>query len=151
LLGALSKAISTVLTYPLQLAQTLLRVQKEDNPTTTTAIAAEICESSESEPLLPGKNHSTKTLTTTHTRTTQFTTALIPPPYKGTLDCLVQIYRQKGMEGWFAGMRTKLLQTVLTAAFTFLTYEQIIRVIMAVHKALQKSASSRTLAAAIRG
>ena len=53
--------------------------------------------------------------------------------YRGTWDCLVQLYQSGGMEGLFRGMRAKLVQTVLTAAFTFLTYEQILGI---VHKAL---------------
>jgi adenine nucleotide transporter 17 len=36
------------------------------------------------------------------------------------------MYKQGGIEKLFTGMRAKLLQTVLTAAFTFLTYEQIL-------------------------
>jgi adenine nucleotide transporter 17 len=117
-LGALAKAISTILTYPLQLTQTVLRVQKQElvkrsesvtsddaTPTTSTT--------SGQKPKYPHTTH-----------------------YRTTLDCLLKIYKNKGLEGWFAGMRTKLLQTVLTAALTFLTYEQIIRAIMAVHKAL---------------
>ena len=42
------------------------------------------------------------------------------------MDCLVQLYKRRGIQEWFTGMRAKLLQTVLTAAFTFLTYEQIL-------------------------
>ena len=117
ILGAVAKAISTVLTYPLQLAQTVLRVQKQGL---------------QSVPRKEAEEHDDADTPTTrplaHTNTT--------PTYQSTLDCLLKIYRHKGVEGWFAGMRTKLLQTVLTAAFTFLTYEQIIRVIMTVHRAL---------------
>jgi adenine nucleotide transporter 17 len=74
--GAAAKTIATVFTYPLQLAQTVLRLKEN--------------------------------------------------PYEGTLDCLSQLYKRKGFEEWFTGMKAKLLQTVLTAAFTFLTYEQIL-------------------------
>ena len=70
-IGALAKGVATVSTYPLQLAQTVLRLKDTS--------------------------------------------------YRGTFDCLLQLYRAEGIEGWFTGMRTKLLQTVLTAAFTFLT------------------------------
>ena len=52
--------------------------------------------------------------------------------YKGTLDCLIQLYNDTGIQSLFTGMRAKLLQTVLTAAFTFLSYEQIVRVIQRV-------------------
>jgi adenine nucleotide transporter 17 len=74
--GALAKGVATITTYPLQLAQTVLRLRYSG--------------------------------------------------YKGTLDCLCQLYKRGGVEEWYTGMRAKLLQTVLTAAFTFLTYEQIL-------------------------
>lgn len=75
-IGAVAKAIATVFTYPLQLTQTVLRLENN--------------------------------------------------VYKGIIDCLVQLYRRAGYKEWYTGMRAKLLQTVLTAAFTFLTYEQIL-------------------------
>ena len=51
--------------------------------------------------------------------------------HKGTIDCLRQLYADGGLSKLFTGMRAKLLQTVLTAAFTFLTYEQILSVVHA--------------------
>jgi adenine nucleotide transporter 17 len=75
--GALAKGIATIATYPLQLAQVLLRLQKG----------------------------------------------------VGTYDCLKKQFDQGGVKGLYTGMNAKLLQTVLTAAFTFLTYEQILRVV----------------------
>lgn len=75
--GALAKGIATIATYPLQLAQVLLRLQKG----------------------------------------------------VGTWDCLKHQFDQGGVKGLYTGMNAKLLQTVLTAAFTFLTYEQILRVV----------------------
>lgn len=82
-IGAMAKGIATITTYPLQLAQTLLRLKENG--------------------------------------------------YNGTCDCLLRLYKEGKL---FTGMRAKLLQTVLTAAFTFLTYEQILGV---VHSALIKS------------
>lgn len=111
LLGALAKAISTVLTYPLQLTQTVMRIQKQAEKENDSPSAPDIRQ---------------------HTSTSMH--------YTSTLDCLIKIYRHKGIEGWFAGMRTKLLQTVLTAAFTFLTYEQIIKALMAAHEAMGRHA-----------
>ena len=78
-MGALAKAIATIATYPLQLTQVLLRLQKGG----------------------------------------------------GTWDCLRQQYRRGGIPALYTGMNAKLIQTVLTAAFTFLTYEQILRVVRA--------------------
>jgi len=45
--------------------------------------------------------------------------------YNGTLDCLVKIHRVAGFAGWFRGIWAKLWQTVLTAAFQFMTYEKL--------------------------
>lgn len=94
--GALAKTIATVCTYPLQLAQTLLRLPQHDV----------------SLPTDPDKH-------TVH----------------GTLDCLVQLYQsQGGVPALFTGLQVKLLQTVLTAAFTFVTYEQIVSALYNAHQ-----------------
>ena len=91
--GALSKAVATISTYPLQLTQTVLRLDKVHY-------------------------------------------------YHGTWDCLKKLVDDRGIvDGLFTGMRAKLLQTVLTAAFTFLTYEQILGV---VHTALLQHAAAAT-------
>lgn len=45
-----------------------------------------------------------------------------PPKYHGTLDCLVKIVNEDGVGGLYQGINAKLLQTVLTAAFQFLTW-----------------------------
>jgi Mitochondrial carrier protein len=56
--------------------------------------------------------------------------------YTGTWDCLIQLYGRDGVSALFTGIRAKLLQTVLTAAFTFLSYEAIVK---AVHNYLYQS------------
>jgi adenine nucleotide transporter 17 len=104
-IAALAKGIATVTTYPLQLTQTLLRLSNSTTAETNTH----------------GDNNSN------HQHP-------LHQHYEGTVDCLIQLYKSnKGFAAWFTGMRAKLLQTVLTAAFTFLTYEQILG---AVQKAL---------------
>jgi len=51
---------------------------------------------------------------------------MAPRKYKGTMDCLAKLLQKDGVQnGWYQGINAKLLQTVLTAAFQFLTYEQI--------------------------
>ena len=45
--------------------------------------------------------------------------------YRGTLDCLRKLYLAAGFAGWFRGIFAKLWQTVLTAAFQFMTYEKL--------------------------
>jgi adenine nucleotide transporter 17 len=81
LMGALAKAIATVATYPIQVAQSQLRADRKSSE---------------------GKRK-----------------------YSGTMDCLVKIIQAGGMHGLFRGMWAKLWQTVLTAAFQFMTYERM--------------------------
>jgi adenine nucleotide transporter 17 len=90
--GAVAKAVATIATYPLQLTQAVLRMQKSDNEQDLQ--------------------------------------------YSGTWDCMVKLYRRDGVEGLFTGMQAKLLQTVLTAAFTFLTYEQIVTALHSTQKSI---------------
>ena len=60
----------------------------------------------------------------------------------GFAACLLHIYRERGWRAWFAGMEAKLLQTVLTAAFQLMTYEQIVRVLSALIKARSRGPSA---------
>lgn len=92
LFGAVAKAIATLATYPLQLAQVLLRLQRKKLQSDQQ-----------------GSNSKDIHDTTI---------------YNGTLDCLGKQFSSRGVSGLFQGMNAKLLQTVLTSAFTFLTYEQ---------------------------
>ncbi len=93
LCGALAKTLATVLTYPLQLAQTLLRLQKKAVDASSSTVA----------------NNAGR---------------LIETHYRGTYDCLCKQFFSGGIRALFHGMNAKMLQTVLTAAFTFMTYEQ---------------------------
>lgn len=45
--------------------------------------------------------------------------------YDGTLDCLRKIKADDGTLGWYQGINAKLLQTVLTAGFQFMAYEEL--------------------------
>jgi len=45
--------------------------------------------------------------------------------YTGTFDCLIKIYDIAGWGGLFRGLFAKLWQTVLTAAFQFMTFEKM--------------------------
>ncbi|GMF19759.1 unnamed protein product [Phytophthora fragariaefolia] len=88
-LGALAKSFTTVVTYPLQVAQSLMRVQqktldKQEHPARSTSLAG----------------------------------------------CLAQIYADRGVGGYFAGLQAKLLQTVLTAAISLVTYEKLLALIL---------------------
>jgi adenine nucleotide transporter 17 len=106
LLGALAKGVATVLTYPLQLAQAVLRLQRRSNDTDNA-----------SDSVATGGDQQQQR-------------------YRGTFDCLMKLYQRDGAKGLFTGMKAKLLQTVLTAAFTFLTYEQILHAVHSAHKSM---------------
>ncbi|XP_058463573.1 peroxisomal membrane protein PMP34 [Malaya genurostris] len=86
-IGAIAKAIATVLTYPLQLIQTKLRHGNSD------------------------KN-------------------LELPPDTDMIQMLLIILKKQGAAGLFRGLEAKLLQTVLTAALMFMTYEKISHFVM---------------------
>ncbi|XP_076386287.1 peroxisomal membrane protein PMP34 isoform X3 [Megachile rotundata] len=49
------------------------------------------------------------------------------PPDAGTLEILFYILKKQGIGALYKGMEAKLLQTILTAALMFLTYEKISR------------------------
>jgi solute carrier family 25 (peroxisomal adenine nucleotide transporter), member 17 len=122
--GALAKAVATVLTYPLQVAQTVLRMQQVP-----------------SRPRQPTRPEEQQPHDDTHDLDAAIDSQVsprLPQPqqYQGMWDCLVKVYRRDGMPGLFTGMQAKLLQTVLTAAFTFLTYEQIVAALFATHQAV---------------
>ncbi|KAL7516774.1 hypothetical protein ACHAWX_001754 [Stephanocyclus meneghinianus] len=106
--GALAKTVATVVTYPLQLAQVLLRLQ-------TKRIGR--CSNEDKD----DANN----------------LALKEPTYRGTIDCLCQQFTRGGIPALFHGMNAKLLQTVLTSALTFLTYEQTLVLVGRVYDALQ--------------
>ena len=97
-IGAVAKTIATVATYPVQLAQTVLRLQEKRSPTGT---------GTDRKP--------------NHEQTKDGTT-----DDKDTLRCLGRIYQEGGVAGIYQGMNAKLLQTVLTASFMFIGYEKIL-------------------------
>jgi solute carrier family 25 (peroxisomal adenine nucleotide transporter), member 17 len=122
LIAALAKGIATVSTYPLQLAQTLLRLGSSNNDNNNVCIDDDNTDDSSA---LHHHHH--------HHRNRHPLPHHHPKQYKGTVDCLLKLYRtNKSFAAWYTGMRAKLLQTVLTAAFTFLTYEQILKVVQTV-------------------
>ncbi|KAJ8933168.1 hypothetical protein NQ314_014175 [Rhamnusium bicolor] len=75
ILGALSKTVATIITYPLQLAQTRQRLTKDPNISTAAL--------------------------------------------------LLMILKKNGPGALYQGLESKMLQTVLTAALMFMTYEKI--------------------------
>ena len=98
--GAFAKTIATVVTYPLQLAQVLIRLRKNEVKLNS---------------LIPKEKQ------------TEEQRAL--KEYSGIVDCLYQQYIRGGFTSLFQGMNSKMLQTVGQAAFTFLTYEQTLKLV----------------------
>uniref|UniRef100_M1CLB7 36kDa-peroxisomal membrane protein (PMP36) n=1 Tax=Solanum tuberosum TaxID=4113 RepID=M1CLB7_SOLTU len=47
--------------------------------------------------------------------------------YKGTLDALMKIIRYEGFHGFFKGMGTKIVQSILAAAILFMVKEELVR------------------------
>jgi len=98
--GAIAKTIATILTYPIQLAQSRQRhtggqgghsrPPQKDGPKTSSNKKGE---------------EETK--------------------YNNMFHVLFKVYQADGILGWFSGLEVKILQTVLTAAFHFVCYEQI--------------------------
>ncbi|TFJ87333.1 hypothetical protein NSK_001665 [Nannochloropsis salina CCMP1776] len=106
--GAVGKFVATVVSYPLQVAQSRLRQQSQKSETDgiiATTSKEEGKTDRERELLAQSANH-----------------------YTGTLDCLLDLWRRKGVAGLFQGVESKLLQTVVTSAFMFLAYEHIFKV-----------------------
>jgi adenine nucleotide transporter 17 len=97
--GAVAKTIATIATYPVQLAQTVLRLQEKRSPSGSTADGKEYDEEVQDNSVDGDKD---------------------------TLRCLVRIYQEDGVAGIYQGMNAKLLQTVLTASFMFIGYEKIL-------------------------
>lgn len=107
--GALAKTVATVITYPLQLAQVLIRLRI--NEVNDNALSS-----------------SSRSSNMSNSNTTNATLEIDDPnntkAYRGVTDCLYEQFTRGGVHSLFQGMNSKLLQTVLSAAFTFLTYEQ---------------------------
>lgn len=108
LLAAVAKAVATVATYPLQVAQTALRYNHG------TQSGRHGTQDGAGSPAEKGEAHAHR------------------KRYRGTADCLLRLYRGGGTAGLFRGLEAKMLQTVLTAAFHVLCYEEIVRVFLTV-------------------
>lgn len=90
-MGAVAKALATIFTFPLQVAQSRLRAVKEASP------ASPDCKRR--------------------------------PELEGMMPCLHALWLEGGVSRLYAGLGTKLLQSVTQAAFLFAFYEKIHRTI----------------------
>jgi len=94
--GAIAKALATIFTYPVQLAQSRQRSGGHGHAP-------------------PKKEEMDK----------KDSKAGVKPQPSNMFGVLSRVYKSDGILGWFSGLEAKLLQTVLMAAFHFLCYEQI--------------------------
>jgi adenine nucleotide transporter 17 len=107
-LGAIAKACATLATYPLLLAQTLLRAQ-----------GARI---KEGQSEVSSSSDATKH-THTHPQEVRQEVAI---QYSGMLDCLRRVHACGGMAALYRGLGAKAFQTVLTAAFQNAVRERLL-------------------------
>lgn len=56
----------------------------------------------------------------------------------GTLALILSMIKKDGPKSLYRGMESKLLQTVLMAALTFMTYEKIVRLVFTIVMASSK-------------
>jgi hypothetical protein len=115
LLGAGAKMIATLATYPLQVAQSRMRASANARKQPRGVDGAATTSTTATGGGRPGKD--------------KHDDATALPVYRGTVHCLLKIYKDEGVKGLYKGMDAKLLQTCLTSAFMFLFYERIARLI----------------------
>jgi adenine nucleotide transporter 17 len=169
--GAFAKAIATIVTYPIQLAQTRLRsgpgrpvtprdrttpglnpnstnIQvmqlEDDNHQSPNSVSARPVQFRENIPIrlidTPSDTPSDTIDNTTPPQIPQENHPPIPqqnrpqnPPHReNILHVLQLVYRTNGFFGLYSGLSAKLLQTVLAAAFHFMNYEAIKRIIFSI-------------------
>mmetsp|Transcript_12777 Transcript_12777/g.19174 ORF Transcript_12777/g.19174 Transcript_12777/m.19174 type:complete len:180 (+) Transcript_12777:2310-2849(+) len=141
--AALAKGLATVITYPLQLSQLLMRLQTNekkiklegerdcdgngDGNEKDTEISSQKLLGGNSTPLSRGgRGYDTKR---NRMEQKEHQRESDGRAYTGLFDCMKTLYKQGGMKALYTGMDAKLIQTVLTSALTFLTYEQILDVV----------------------
>eukprot|EP00903_Cladosiphon_okamuranus_P018102 g16659.t1 len=115
LMGAAAKAISTLVTYPLQLAQAKLRAGRAQDE-------GERCRQRD-DPYSPQDGRTAASAWCTGMAWQVLTC------WSGTVDVLTKVCRENGVGGMYQGMRAKLLHTVLTSALLFLGYERLLELI----------------------
>lgn len=130
IVGAISKAAATVATYPVQVAQTLLRTQRRPASLTQRAAGTD-CDGSHdrgSRTCGEAEQPSLASVSCSGSRGHQIVQTqpdVGEVHYNGTLDCLRWLLRERGLAGLFCGLESKLWQTVLTASLMFVLYERL--------------------------
>jgi hypothetical protein len=109
LMGAVAKLVATVITYPIQLAQSRLRAMKVSNKKEKFCLLFYVDWGWRQA---KGGSHASKD-------------GDVKYEYSGTMDVLIKVVKNDGPLGVFRGMEAKIYQTVATAALMFATYERI--------------------------
>jgi hypothetical protein len=68
--------------------------------------------------------------------------------FEGITDCVIKIFQHEGIAGFFKGLPAKFTQTVLSAAFMFLTYETFVAMMMRFVKRVAGQTGPALIAAA---
>ena len=94
--GALGKFVATIVSYPLQVAQSRLRQQSQKQ---------------EKETPTQTQTQKNTTMEKEKEDDEEDTIARSAAHYSGTIDCLADLWHRKGLAGLFQGIESKLLQT----------------------------------------
>ena len=114
-MGAVAKTIATLFTYPLQVVQTRQRKGKKAQKEKRA-----VEESKSEEQKVREEGNSFRSV-------------------------FLRLLRDEGLAGLYSGLSSKLVQTVLNAAFLFLVYEQILVAVTRLRKALSMATYRRRL------
>jgi len=124
-LGALAKFTATVATYPLQLAQSRLRSEASSRAAAQTTPAEESAAAEKNNSSDSSGNSHDGSSDSDGTGPASSAVAPVPPP-STTLSCLAAVWRTDGLAGLFNGFETKIVQSVLTSALVFGSYETLL-------------------------
>jgi hypothetical protein len=100
-MGALSKTMATVVTYPYIMAKTRLQAKYEVVPDEGEDL---------SELTADPSTIDAKVLPIAQKKKER---------YAGAIDCLTQVYKEKGFVGWYKGMQAQIVKAVLAQALLF--------------------------------
>lgn len=95
-LGAASKTMATVVTYPYIMAKTRLQAKYDGDDADDVDLAA-----GEAKKAATGAKPKRK------------------ERYSGAIDCLAQVYKEQGFTGWYQGMQAQIVKAVLSQALLF--------------------------------
>lgn len=133
-IGAIAKTFATIITYPLQLIQTQLRIKSRTKEQGRQGF--EVTTNNNTTEIKKNKQDTSSTNTNTNTNAAHSSTGdsgnketKSVPETMGMLQVFWEILHFQGFKGLFRGMGAKILQTVLTTAFMFMAYENINRIV----------------------